>query len=42
MQDSSFHGGDYEERRLLEYENPVRTSQKTYHVSASAQPVNAM
>jgi hypothetical protein len=30
-----FHGGDYEESRLLGYKNPVRTSQETYHVSAT-------
>jgi hypothetical protein len=29
-----FHGGHYEERRLLEYQNPVRTSQETHYVSA--------
>jgi hypothetical protein len=29
-----FHGGDYEECRLLAYRNPVRTSQET-HVSAT-------
>jgi hypothetical protein len=29
-----FHGGDYEECRLLGY-NPVRTSQGTHHVSAT-------
>jgi hypothetical protein len=28
-----FHGGDYEERRLLRYKNPVRTSQETHYVS---------
>jgi hypothetical protein len=30
-----FHGGDYEESRLLGYKNPVRTSQETYYVSAT-------
>jgi hypothetical protein len=30
-----FHGGDYEERRLLGYKNPVRTSQETHYVSTS-------
>jgi hypothetical protein len=30
-----FHGGDYEECRLLGYKNPVHTSQKTYYVSAT-------
>jgi hypothetical protein len=30
-----FHGGDYEERRLLGYKNPVRTSQETHCVSAT-------
>jgi hypothetical protein len=29
-----FHGGDYEECRLLGYKNPVRTSQETHHISA--------
>jgi hypothetical protein len=29
------HGGDYGESRLLGYENPVRTSQKTHHVSTT-------
>jgi hypothetical protein len=29
-----FHGGDYEECRILEYKNPVRTSQEIYYVSA--------
>jgi hypothetical protein len=33
---SGFHGSDYEERRLLVYKNPVRTSQETYYVSATA------
>jgi hypothetical protein len=28
-------GGDYEECRLLRYENAVRTSQETYHISAT-------
>jgi hypothetical protein len=36
-----FHGSDYEERRLLEYKNPVRTSQEA-HICYRAQPVNAM
>jgi hypothetical protein len=30
-----FHGGDYEECRLLGYKNPVRTSQETQYVSAT-------
>jgi hypothetical protein len=30
-----FHGGDDEERRLLGYKNPVRTSQETHYVSAT-------
>jgi hypothetical protein len=30
-----FHGGDYGERRLLGYKNPVRTSQETHYVSAT-------
>jgi hypothetical protein len=30
-----FHGGDYEERCLLGYKNPVRTPQETYYVSAT-------
>jgi hypothetical protein len=30
-----FHGGDYEECRLLGYESPVRTSQETYDISAT-------
>jgi hypothetical protein len=30
-----FHGGDYEECRLLGYKNPVRTSQRTHYVSAT-------
>jgi hypothetical protein len=30
-----FHGGDYEERRLLGYKNPVHTSQETHYVSAT-------
>jgi hypothetical protein len=29
-----FHGGDYEEWRLLGYKNPVRTSHETHYVSA--------
>jgi hypothetical protein len=32
---SGFHGGDYEECRLLKYKNPVRTSQETHYVSAT-------
>jgi hypothetical protein len=32
---SGFRGGDYEERRLLGYKNPVRTSQETHYVSAT-------
>jgi hypothetical protein len=36
-----FHGGDYEEWRLLGYRIPVRTSQET-HLSYRAQPVNAI
>jgi hypothetical protein len=30
-----FHGGDYEECRLLGNKNPVRTSQKTHYASAT-------
>jgi hypothetical protein len=30
-----FHGGDYEECRLLRYKNPVRTSHETHYVSAT-------
>jgi hypothetical protein len=30
-----FHGGDYEECRLLGYKNPVRTSQEKHYVSAT-------
>jgi hypothetical protein len=30
-----FHGGDYEECRLLAYKTPVRTSQETHYVSAT-------
>jgi hypothetical protein len=30
-----FHGGDYEECRLLGYKNPVHTSQGTNYVSAT-------
>jgi hypothetical protein len=30
-----FYGGDYEECRLLEYKNPVRTSQETHYVNAT-------
>jgi hypothetical protein len=30
-----FHGGDYEECRLLGYKNPVLTSQETHYVSAT-------
>jgi hypothetical protein len=30
-----YHGGHYEECRLLGYKNPVRTSQETYYVSAT-------
>jgi hypothetical protein len=30
-----FHGGDYEEYRLLGYKNPVRTSQETHYVSTT-------
>jgi hypothetical protein len=30
-----FHGGDYEEWRLLGYKNPVRTSQETHYVSTT-------
>jgi hypothetical protein len=32
---SGFHGGDYEECRLLGYKTPVRTSQETHYVSAT-------
>jgi hypothetical protein len=30
-----FHGGDYEECRLLGYKNPVLTSHETHYVSAT-------
>jgi hypothetical protein len=30
-----FHGGDYEECRLLGYKIPVRTPQETHYVSAT-------
>jgi hypothetical protein len=30
-----FHGGDYEECRLLGYINPVRTSQQTHYISTT-------
>jgi hypothetical protein len=30
-----FHGGDYEECRLLGYKNPVHTSQETHYFSAT-------
>jgi hypothetical protein len=30
-----YHDGDYEEFRLLDYKNPVRTSQETHYVSAT-------
>jgi hypothetical protein len=30
-----FHGGDYEECRLLRYKNPLRTPQETHYVSAT-------
>jgi hypothetical protein len=30
-----FHGGEYEECRLLGHTNPVRTSQETHYVSAT-------
>jgi hypothetical protein len=30
-----FHGGDYEECRLLGYKNPVRISQETYYIPAT-------
>jgi hypothetical protein len=32
---SGFHGGDYEEYRVVGYKNPFRTSQETYCVSAT-------
>jgi hypothetical protein len=32
---SGFHGGDYEECRLLGYKNPIRTSQETYYISTT-------
>jgi hypothetical protein len=31
----AFHGGDYEECRLLGYKTPVRTSQETHYISAT-------
>jgi hypothetical protein len=39
---SGSHGGDYQECRLLGYENPVRTSQETLHFHYRVRPVNAM
>jgi hypothetical protein len=39
---TGFHGGDYEECRLLGYNNPVRTSQEILIISYRAQPVNAI
>jgi hypothetical protein len=30
-----FHGGDYEECRLLGYKTPVRNSQETHYISAT-------
>jgi hypothetical protein len=30
-----FHGGDYEERRLLEFKNPIHTAQERHYVSAT-------
>jgi hypothetical protein len=30
-----FHGGDYEECRLLGYKNTIRTSQETHNFSAT-------
>jgi hypothetical protein len=30
-----FHVGDYEERRLLGFKHPVRTSQETYYISTT-------
>jgi hypothetical protein len=30
-----FHGGDYEECRLLGYNNRVRTSQETHYISTT-------
>jgi hypothetical protein len=35
IQDLMFHGGDYEECRLLGYRNSIRTSQETHYVSAT-------
>jgi hypothetical protein len=32
---SGFHGGDYEECRVLGYKTPVRTSHETHYVSAT-------
>jgi hypothetical protein len=32
---SGFHGGDYEEFRLLGYKNSVCTSQETHYVSTT-------
>jgi hypothetical protein len=37
-----FHGGDYEECRLLGYKNPVRTPQEILRPRYRAQPVNAV
>jgi hypothetical protein len=30
-----FHGGDYEECRLLEYKNPIHTSHETHYFSTT-------
>jgi hypothetical protein len=37
-----FHGGDYEEWRLVGYKNPVHTSQETLLLRYIAKPFNAM
>jgi hypothetical protein len=39
---SSYHGGDYEECRLLKYKNLVRISQDTLRLRYRPQPLNAM
>jgi hypothetical protein len=36
-----FHGGDYEKCRLLEYKNPVRTSEET-HCDSATEPSQLM
>jgi hypothetical protein len=37
-----FHGGDYEEYRLLGYKNPFLTSQETHYISTRVQLFNVI